>query len=101
MVATDTPLYITGVMIKDGLAGNWLWWCIGLGSALHIFLFSRLWRRSEVMTEAELIELRYGGRAAKFLRAFRAAYQGIVFNSLVAVTVTGGLIQDPESDSTG
>ena len=72
MVATtfssDTPLAVTGIVIKDGVSGNWFWWNFMLGSALTVLFFAHLWRRAEVVTEVEFIDIRYSGRAARFLR---------------------------------
>ena len=36
----------------------------------------------------DFYELRYGGKAAAFLRGFRALYLGLVFNVLVMATVS-------------
>ena len=78
--AADTPLAVTGLIAKNGLAGNWFWWAFALGGMLTVFVFSRMWRRSEVVTDVELIELRYSGRAAAFLRGFRGVYIAVVMN---------------------
>ncbi|MFH0793142.1 MAG: sodium:proline symporter, partial [bacterium] len=59
--AADTPLAVTGLVIKYGLAGNWFWWAFALGGMLTVFIFARLWRRSGIITDVELTELRYGG----------------------------------------
>src|SRR5690625_7776922 len=72
----DTPLYIAGVVGSRGIAGNGEWWAFGVGHVLMIYVFARLWRRSEIVTDAELIENRYGGRPAAAPRgskAFRCA----------------------------
>ena len=80
--AADTPLAVTGLVVKDGIAGNWLWWNMVLSGMLATFLFSRLWRRSEVITDVELTELRYAGRSASLLRGFRALYIGLPINCI-------------------
>ena len=80
--AADTPLAVTGLVAKDGIAGNWLWWNMVLSGMLATFLFSRLWRRSEVITDVELTELRYAGRSASLLRGFRALYIGLPINCI-------------------
>src|SRR5213595_1936696 len=72
--AADTPLAVTGFVAKNGVAGNWLWWNMVLSGMLTVFDYARLWRRAGVMTDVEFAELRYGGRPATFLRAFRAIY---------------------------
>ena len=72
MVATtfsaDTPLAVTEMVVKNGVAGNWLWWSMLGSGMLTVFFFARLWRRAEVVTDVELTELRYSGRPAAFLR---------------------------------
>ena len=71
--AADTPLVVTGLVARNGIAGNWLWWNMVASGMLTVFLFSRLWRRSGMTTDIELAELRYSGKPAAFLRGFRAA----------------------------
>lgn len=80
--AADTPLAVTGLVVNDGIAGNWLWWNMVLSGMLATFLFSRLWRRAEVITDVELTELRYSGRSASLLRGFRALYIGLPINCI-------------------
>ncbi len=94
----DTPLYIAGVVGGRGIAGNWEWWAFGVGHVVLIYLFARLWRRSEIVTDAELIELRYGGRPAAVLRASKAFLFAVPINCigigyimLAAVKVVGAL----------
>jgi SSS family solute:Na+ symporter len=97
MVATsfssDTPLAVTGIVIKDGIAGNWLWWNFMLGGALTILFFAHLWRRAEVVTEVEFIELRYSGRPARFLRGFKALYLGIPVSCITFGWVTLAMVR--------
>ncbi|MGB3074264.1 MAG: sodium:solute symporter family protein [Chitinophagales bacterium] len=81
--AADTPLAVTELVSKNGIAGNWLWWSFLFGGMLTVFFFSRLWRRANIMTEVELIELRYSGRPAAFLRGFKGLYLGLFMNTLV------------------
>jgi SSS family solute:Na+ symporter len=87
MVATtfgaDTPLAVTGLVAKGGIAGNWFWWSFVPGGMLTVFFYARLWRRSGVMTDIEFAELRYSGKPAAFLRGFRALYLGIPVNCIV------------------
>ncbi len=85
--AADTPNFVTDVVRKNGVAGNWAWWAFLLTGMLTVFVYSRLWRRSNVLTDLEFYELRYGGDAAAFLRGFRALYLGILFNVVVMATV--------------
>ncbi len=79
--AADTPLFVAGLIATRGIAGNWLWWNQGVAWALAIVFFARLWRRSGVITDAEFIELRYGGRVGAFLRGFRAVVMSTVFST--------------------
>ena len=81
--AADTPLAVTELVGQSGIAGNWLWWNFLLGGMLTTFFFARLWRRAGIVTDVELIELRYSGKPAAFLRGFRAAYMGIFMNCLI------------------
>jgi len=87
MVATtfgaDTPLAVTGMVARNGVAGNWLWWNFVASGMLTVFLFARLWRRAGVMTDVEFAEIRYSGKPAAFLRGFRALYLGIPINCII------------------
>ena len=78
----DTPLYVTGVVARRGIAGNWEWWSFAFTHVLMAVVLARLWRRAEIMTDAELIEVRYGGRPAAILRATRALLFAIPINCL-------------------
>lgn len=77
--ASDTPLLVTGYIRKYGIWYNWQWWSLAISSMLAVFFFSRLWRRARVITEVELVELRYSGDAAALLRGFKAIYFGVLF----------------------
>jgi Na+/proline symporter len=81
--AADTPLAIAGLVATEGIAGNWFWWADVLPAMLAAFLVAHLWQRSGVLTDAELIEIRYGGRPAVALRVFRALYFGVLRNAIV------------------
>lgn len=81
--AADTPLAVTELVAQGGIAGNWLWWNMLAGGMLTTFFFARYWRRAQVITDVELIELRYSGKAARFLRGFRALYLGLFMNALI------------------
>ena len=95
MVATtfsaDTPLAVTEMVAKNGIAGNWLWWSMLASGMLTVFFFAKLWRRAAVVTDVELAELRYSGRPAAFLRGFRAAYLGLLVNVLIMGWVNLGM----------
>ena len=97
MVATsfssDTPLAVTGIVVKDGVAGNWLWWNFMLGGALTVLFFAHLWRRAEVVTEVEFIDVRYSGRPARFLRGFKALYLGIPVSAITFGWVTLAMVR--------
>jgi solute:Na+ symporter, SSS family len=81
--AADTPLAVTGMVARGGIAGNWLWWSFVAGGMLTVFFYARLWRRSGVMTDIEFTEIRYSGKPAAFLRGFRALYLGVPVNCIV------------------
>src|SRR5437870_3439276 len=81
--AADTPLVVTGMVARYGIAGNWLWWNMAASGMLTVFVYARLWRRAGVMTDVEFAELRYSGRPAAFLRGFRAVYLGIPINCII------------------
>ena len=94
--STDTPNYVTDVVRQNGVSSNWEWWAFLLTGMLTVFVYAKLWRKSNVKTDMEFYELRYGGKPARFLRAFRALYLGIAFNvfamaavSLAAIKIGG------------
>lgn len=91
MVATtfgaDTPNLVAGIVRKDGIAGNWVWWAFLLTGMVTVFIYARLWRRLGISTDLEFYEIRYKGKAASFLRGFRALYLGVFFNVVVMATV--------------
>ncbi len=86
--STDTPNLVTDIVRKNGVSGNWVWWAFLLTGMLTVFVYARLWRKSNVTTDLEFYELRYGGKPAKFLRSFRAIYLGLIFNVLIMGAVT-------------
>jgi SSS family solute:Na+ symporter len=81
--AADTPLAVTELVARNGIAGNWLWWNAALGGVLTVFFFARLWRRAGVLTDVEFVELRYSGAPAAALRGFRAIYLGVFMNCVI------------------
>jgi SSS family solute:Na+ symporter len=81
--AADTPLAVAGLVARNGIAGNWIWWSAAFGSMLTVFFFARLWRRAGILTDVEFAELRYTGRPAAILRGFRAIYLGLPINCVV------------------
>lgn len=89
--AADTPLAVTEMVARNGVAGNWLWWSMLASGMLTVFFFARLWRRARVMTDVEFAELRYSGRPAAFLRGFRALYLGLPINLIIMGWVNLGM----------
>jgi len=81
--AADTPLAVTELVAKNGISGNWLWWNMLIGGMLTTFFFAKLWRRANILTELEFIEIRYSGIEAAFLRAFKSVYMGLFINALI------------------
>ncbi|EAR01387.1 sodium:solute symporter family protein [Maribacter sp. HTCC2170] len=80
--ATDAPLAVTALVRTKGIYGNWLWWYLGTGIMMMVFFYAKYWRRAEILTDAEMIELRYSGRSASILRGFTAAFFGIFKNCI-------------------
>ena len=91
--AADTPLAVTGLVARNGIAGNWIWWSMAFSGMLTVFFYSRLWRRAEVLTDVEFAELRYSGRPARFLRGFRAFYLGLPINLVIMGWVNLALVK--------
>ena len=81
--AADTPLVVTALIVKNGLAGNWFWWAFAVGGMFTVFVYARMWRRAEVMTDVELIKLRYSGKAANGLRYLRSFYVAMIVNPII------------------
>ena len=86
--STDTPNLVTEIVRTDGVSGNWIWWAFLLTGMVTAFLYARLWRRAGVLTDLEFYELRYSGKAAVAVRAFRSIYLGVFFNAVVMALVT-------------
>ncbi|MGB5817712.1 MAG: sodium:solute symporter family protein [Thermoanaerobaculia bacterium] len=91
--AADTPLAVTGIVAADGISGNWIWWCWAIAHLVSTFFFARMWQRSGVITDAEIIELRYAGRPAAILRGVKAAYFGLFINCLTMAWVMAAMIK--------
>ena len=86
--STDTPNFVTDIVRKDGVSANWMWWAFLITGLLTVFVYAKLWRKSNVKTDIEFYELRYGGKPARFLRGFRALYLGLLFNVFAMAGVT-------------
>src|SRR5210317_1150013 len=80
--STDTPNLVTDIVRQNGISGNWIWWAFMLTGLLTVFVYAKLWRRSNVASDMEFYTLRYSGKAARFLRLFRSIYLGLLFNVL-------------------
>lgn len=91
--STDTPNLVTDIVRQDGVAGNWVWWAFLLTGMLTVFIYAKLWRRSNIMTDIEFYEIRYSGKMAAFLRGFRALYVGAFFNIFVIGMISLALIK--------
>ncbi|MFQ5675863.1 MAG: sodium:solute symporter family protein, partial [bacterium] len=81
--AADTPLFVSGVIAKEGIAGNWLWWNLAATHVMATLFFARLWHRAGILTDLELLEIRYSGKPARILRGFRSLWEGILLNCIV------------------
>jgi Na+/proline symporter len=90
--AADTPLLVSGLVARQGIAGNWIWWGACIGGMMTVFFFARYWRRAEILTDVQLVELRYGGKPAAFLRGFKAIYLGLFMNCFILGWVTQAMI---------
>ena len=86
--STDTPNLVTDIVRSNGVSGNWVWWAFLITGLLTVFVYAKLWRKSNVNTDLEFYELRYGGKPASFLRKFRAIYLGVIFNVITMSAVT-------------
>jgi Na+/proline symporter len=90
--AADTPLFVCGVVAKQGIAGNWIWWGFCVGGMLTVFFFARYWRRAEILTDVQFCEIRYGGNPAAFLRGFKSIYLGLFMNCFILGWVTRAMV---------
>ncbi|MGP1991820.1 sodium:solute symporter family protein [Zobellia laminariae] len=86
--STDTPNLVTDIVRTNGVSGNWVWWAFLITGLLTVFVYAKLWRKSNVNTDLEFYEMRYGGAPASFLRKFRAIYLGALFNIITMASVT-------------
>ncbi len=81
--ATDSPLITASLVRKFGLAGGWYWLSFACADVLCLVMFSKLWRRANVMTDAEVTEIRYSGKSATSLRIFSAFYAALPVNCVI------------------
>lgn len=94
--AADTPLAVTEIVAKYGISGNWLWWYMGFSSITTVYFFAPLWKRSGVLTDVELVNLRYDGKGADVLRIFKSIYMGFFLNTLILSWVNLSMIKITE-----
>lgn len=90
--AADTPLFVCGLVATQGISGNWIWWSLCLSGMTTVFFFARYWRRAEILTDVELVEIRYAGKPAAFLRGFKAIYLGLFMNCFILGWVTRAMV---------
>ncbi|NNC69363.1 MAG: Na+:solute symporter [Flavobacteriaceae bacterium] len=86
--STDTPNFVTNLVRENGVSGNWEWWAFLITALLTVFVYAKLWRKSNVATDIEFYEIRYSGKPARFLRGFRSLYLGVIFNIIAMSGVT-------------
>ncbi len=93
---SNTATYSSGtgafvmLVLVFGLAGNWLWWTSWVvWMPLVAVVWARLWRRMQIVTTAELISLRYGGRPAMVARKIYAFVCCFGFAVLIIAYITG------------
>lgn len=85
--AADTPLLVTGLIATAGIFSLWRLWIYALAFLLMGFVLSGCWRRANVLTDAELTEIRYSDKAALWLRGIKAIYFGTIINCVVMAMV--------------
>ncbi|CAN5142747.1 Na+:solute symporter [soil metagenome] len=89
--AADTPLAVTGIIASEGIAGNWIWWNFMFSGLITVFLYAKLWKRADVITDVEFISIRYTGKPARILRGFRSLYLAFPINCIILGWVTVGM----------
>jgi len=89
--AADTPLAVTGIVASEGIAGNWIWWNFMFSGLITVFLYAKLWKRADVITDVEFINIRYSGKPARILRGFRSLYLAFPINCIILGWVTVGM----------
>jgi Na+/proline symporter len=89
--AADTPLAVTGIIATEGIAGNWIWWNFMFSGLITVFLYAKLWKRADVITDVEFISIRYTGKPARILRGFRSLYLAFPINCIILGWVTVGM----------
>jgi solute:Na+ symporter, SSS family len=89
--AADTPLAVTGIIASEGVAGNWIWWNFMFSGLITVFLYAKLWKRADVITDVEFINIRYSGKPARILRGFRSLYLAFPINCIILGWVTVGM----------
>ena len=92
--AADTPVFVSAMSRNEGISSNWFWWSVLIGQVATATIFARLWRRTEVITDVEFVQLRYGpGPITTVLRIFKSFFQGIGVNCVVMAAVTLAMVK--------
>jgi Na+/proline symporter len=96
--AADTPLVLTGWIANGGISQNWLWWGGVIGTVVMTVFFARKWRNvaegpKGAVTDAELVEMRYGKGPATVLRTIKALFSSLVVNCVVLGWVFAAVIK--------
>ncbi|MBK6609037.1 MAG: Na+:solute symporter [Leptospiraceae bacterium] len=94
--AADTPLAVTELVAKYGISGNWLWWYGSISSIATVYFFAPLWKKSGVLTDVELVNLRYSGMGASILRIFKSIYLGLIMNVIILAWVNLAMLKVAE-----
>ncbi len=72
-----------------GFSGNWLWWAQWIiWMPLVAIIWSKMWQRMKIVTTAELISLRYGGRTSVVARKIYALVMSL-FSIITMAYITG------------
>jgi SSS family solute:Na+ symporter len=93
---SNTATYQSGsgafvmLVMAYGLAAKWLWWASWVMWMPPVaIIWAPMWRRMRIITAAELITLRYGGRPAKVARKIYAVVCCFGFSVLLIGYITG------------
>lgn len=91
--SSDTPQWVAGHTRAAGISGNWIWWTAAIGHIAAVYFLARYWRKSNALTDIDLIRLRYEpGPAASTLRTSKAFFDGVFVNCGIMASVTLGMI---------
>ena len=90
--ASDTPLWVTNLVRQYGIHYVWQYWAILIGAVLAAVYFARLWRRLGLVTDVQMLEVRYSGRMAGILRGWSGALAVFFACPLIAAWVTKAMV---------